>query len=184
MKDLASHVMDITENSITANATVITVDFEADEKKDTLVIKIEDNGKGMSEEMLARVTSPFTTTRTTRRVGLGIPLFKYGAENTGGSFRITSQLKKGTQVCATYVLSNIDRPPVGDLPGVLSTLVICHEDIDFVIKVARNRNVFEFKSEDVKNVLQGVSFSQPEVSTWITQCIKEGIEEIYGGNFE
>ena len=184
MKDLASHVMDITENSITANASRIGIDFRADTKKDILTITIEDNGKGMSEEMLSSVTSPFTTTRTTRRVGLGIPLFKAGAENTGGSFYITSQLDKGTKISASYVLSNIDRAPIGDLKGVLSTLVVCHEDIDFVINVSLDEKVFTFKSEDVKKVLEGVPFSEPEVSLWISQCFDEGIDEVYGGNFE
>ena len=91
MKEISLHIMDIVQNSITANAKLIEISLVIDRKKDVISITIKDNGKGMSKEMLAKVTSPFVTTRTTRRVGLGISLFKAGAEGSGGSFAITSE---------------------------------------------------------------------------------------------
>lgn len=183
MKDISAHVMDIVQNSITANATEIGVDIKCDDADDTFCITITDNGKGMSEEMVSRVTDPFTTTRTTRKVGLGIPLFKEGCEKTGGSFSITSELGKGTVVSAIYKKSHIDRPPIGDMPGVLSTLVICNEDIRFRI-TASYAEEFAFDTAEVKNTLEGIPFSNPDVSMFIMGYLKEGFKEVFGGEFE
>ena len=123
MKEISLHIMDIVQNSITANAKLIEISLVIDRKKDVISITIKDNGKGMSKEMLANVTSPFVTTRTTRRVGLGISLFKAGAEGSGGSFTITSEEGAGTELTASYVLDNIDRPPIGDFAGTAKTPV-------------------------------------------------------------
>ena len=114
MRELALNVLDITENSLSAGAKLIQITLDIRFSADTFSITIEDDGCGMSEEMLARVTDPFTTTRTTRKVGMGLPLFRYSAESTGGSFSITSKEGEGTRVCAVYHIGHIDRIPLGD----------------------------------------------------------------------
>ena len=135
MKEISLHIMDIVQNSITANAALIELFLNIQRCKNRLSIIIKDNGKGMSKEMVASVTSPFVTTRTTRKVGLGIPLFKAGAENAGGMFEISSELGKGTEVKAVYVLDHIDRPPIGDFAGTVHSIIVCNPGIDFVVSV-------------------------------------------------
>ena len=184
MKDISAHVMDITQNSITADASQILIDIVCDDIKDELTVSIADNGKGMSPEMLASVTSPFTTTRTTRKVGLGIPLFKEGCEKTGGRFSISSELGVGTTLTAIYKKSHIDRPPMGDMAGVLATLVLCNEDICFKIKASYQEREIAFDTAEVKNTLEGIPFSNPDVSMFIMGYLKEGFKEVFGGEFE
>ena len=184
MKDIASHLMDIVQNSITADASCICINLKLDKPGDRLSLEIIDNGKGMNREMLDRVTNPFTTTRTTRKVGLGIPLFKEGAERTGGKFSIDSEVGKGTDVVAEYVLSNIDRPPLGDFSGVCSTLIICNSGLDFKINVKSDMSEYDMDTEEMKAMLDGVPFSNPDVSRFIINNIKEGLDDVLGGNFE
>ena len=184
MKDIASHLMDIVQNSITAEASRIDIILNVDNLDDRLSLEIKDDGKGMDRDMLKSVTNPFTTTRTTRRVGLGIPLFKEGAERTGGSFSIDSEVGIGTDVIAEYVLSNIDRPPLGDFSGVCSTLIICNSDIDFKIIVASQGKEYDIDTVEMKAMLDGIPFSNPDVSKFIIDNIKEGLDDILGGNFE
>jgi len=183
MKDIALHIMDIAENSITAGAGIISICVEADEKNNTLTVSVKDNGKGMDSGMLRRVESPFETTRTTRKVGMGIPLFKMGAEAAGGSFAIESMPGKGTAVKAVYGLSHIDRPPLGDLSGVLSTLALANTEIDFTFTAQRDGEKFLCDTREIKERLEGVPLSMPEVSLWLIQYLREGIDGIFGGRF-
>lgn len=182
MQEISLHIMDLMQNSITAGATLITLSVEADEKEDTLSITLEDNGKGMDSEMLSRVTSPFTTTRTTRKVGLGIPLFKAGCEQTGGYFEINSTKGVGTKLKGVYVLSNVDRPPLGQIASTLHTLIICNPQIDFAFLVRRNEDVFELDTRQVRQILgDEVPLDAPDVSSWLLENLSEGIQEIFGG---
>lgn len=130
----------------------------------------------MSEEMLAHVTSPFVTTRTTRKVGLGISLFKAGAERTGGSFSIDSQLGVGTVVRAVYVLDNIDRPPIGDFAGTVHSLIVCNTGVDFCVKVNIDGNEGSLDTREIKKVLgDGIPLDMPDVSAWL----RENLDEIF-----
>ncbi len=181
MREIAQHILDIAENSITAGADSIAVSVIADEKRGKLSVMVEDNGSGMDEELLAHAVSPFTTTRTTRKVGLGIPLFKAGVEATGGRFTIESETGKGTRVCAEYTLAHIDRPPLGDLGSVLATLALSNPKIDFTFKAAFREKSFTCAMADIKNTLGGVPLNTPEVSLWLIEYLKEGIDEIFGG---
>ena len=115
MEELSLHLLDLIQNSVKAGASLVEIIIT--EKAGLLTIILEDNGCGMSEEFLSRVESPFTTTRTTRKVGLGIPLFKQAALMAGGDFSITSRQGEGTRLTATFELDNIDRAPMGDLAG-------------------------------------------------------------------
>ena len=117
MQDIAAHVMDIAQNSVRAGATRIEIEYRESRTEDSLTVVVRDNGRGMTAETLARVTDPFFTSRTTRKVGLGIPLLKQNAERTGGSFAIESREGEGTTVRAVFRLSDWDTPPAGDLGG-------------------------------------------------------------------
>lgn len=178
MKDLSLHVLDIAENSVRAEATCIHITIEQSERADTLSITISDNGRGMSPELLSRVTDPFTTTRTTRRVGLGIPLFKDAAEMTGGSFSIESTEGKGTTTRAVFGLSHIDRPPEGDLTGSVLALIQGSPDVDFVYTVRTDRGSFTCDTRELREILGDVPLNEPEILTWIRGYIRENTENL------
>ena len=113
MRDISMHILDIAQNSIRANASLIEISVAIDENKDLLSITVEDNGNGMSQKMLSSVISPFTTSRTKRNVGLGIPLFAASCERAGGTLNIDSKLSAGTKLCAKYKCSHIDQTAAG-----------------------------------------------------------------------
>ena len=143
---------------------------------------IEDDGTGMSEELLARVTSPFATTRTTRKVGLGIPMMAENCRLTGGDLSIESALGKGTKLTATLDTSSIDCLPLGDLPGTVTTLVTMNpEQPEFVLRCASPKGEMQFDTREVREALQGVSLSEPEFAAWMQESLREEIEPIFGG---
>ncbi len=184
MKDLSLHVLDIVQNSVVAGALLIKIDVIEDIKSDKLTLIVEDNGKGMSKEFLERVTDPFSTSRTTRKVGLGIPMFKHAAESTGGSFSIESEVGKGTKTMAVFGHSHIDRQPLGDMAETMFSLVGCNKDIDFIYKHIHNENEFVFDTKEIKKLLDGVDITEPDILMWIKSYIEEGIEEIYNSEKE
>lgn len=178
MRELSLHIIDIIQNSIVAGATLITVELIEDPKNNILEISIEDNGKGMSEELINKVLDPFTTSRTTRKVGLGLPLFKQAAQMTGGNLVITSTPKVSTKVTATFVYDHIDRQPVGDMADTMLGTIISHEDIDFVYRHVFEAKEFTIKTQELKEILGGVSFSEPDVYMWLKEYLKEAEGEI------
>ena len=180
MRDISLHILDIAENSIRAEASLINIDIRINQAKDTLTVIIDDNGCGMSSEMVQRVKSPFATTRTTRNVGLGIPLFAAGCENTGGSLEIESQPGKGTRITAVYRNSHIDRPPLGDIAGTISALVVTSPDTDFVF-TAQEDEVFEFDTREIKKTLGEVPITEPAVVKFIKDYLSEGTKQVFGG---
>ncbi len=178
MREISLHILDIVQNSIAAKADEIGVDVIEDKIEDTLTVVIRDNGCGMSEEFLKKVVDPFTTKRTTRKVGLGIPLFKTAAENTGGSFEIWSKEDEGTHVTAVFGLSHIDRQPLGDMAGTMLSLFTAYEDIRFLYKHKIGEKEFFVDTKEIKNVLGDVSLQAPEVYLWLSEFLKEGEEEL------
>ncbi len=177
MRELALHVLDIAENSVKANATLVTIEISA--VNDVLTISIADDGKGMSEEFLAKVTDPFTTTRTTRKVGMGIPLFKQAAETSGGTFNIKSELGNGTTVTVTFKLNDIDRMPLGDVAETATTLLYPECDFRWIYRVGEEEFVFD--TREVKEELQGIPIDSPEIISFLKSMLKENIESINGG---
>ncbi len=180
MRDISLHILDIAENSLRAGASLIAVDVRIDQANDTLTVEIDDNGCGMSKEMVQRVKSPFTTSRTTRNVGLGISLFAAGCESTGGSLEIESEPGVGTKLKAAYRNSHIDRPPLGDIAGTISALVITNPEIDFVF-TAEKDDTFEFDTREVKATLGEVPITEPEVINFIRDYLSEGTKQVFGG---
>lgn len=182
MRELSLHILDIVQNSISAQAKNISVELYENVPADLISITITDDGKGMSEAFLQEVTSPFSTTRTTRKVGLGIPLFKEAAEATGGSFAIESKLGEGTRVQAVFGYSHIDRQPIGDIASVMYILVQGNPDLDFCYKHRAGENEFIFDTKQIRSVLgEEVGLDRPEILSWISACLQDGIQELYGG---
>lgn len=181
MRDISLHILDIVENSIRANSSLVRIDMSVDKAKNDLFIVIDDNGSGMSKEMLERVKSPFTTSRTTRKVGLGIPLFVASCEITGGHLDIDSELGKGTRLTAHLKFSHIDRPPLGDIAETIATLTILNPNIDFAF-TANYDEAFEYDTRQIKATLGDVPITNPEVMVFIREYLQEGIKQVFGGN--
>lgn len=182
MKEISLHVLDIIQNSIAADATLITVEVEIQHKKDWMRVAVTDNGRGMDEELLKRVESPFTTSRTTRKVGLGIPMFKAGAQAAGGAFELRSERGVGTFVQAEYRISHWDRPPLGNMAETIFTTVICNETINFIYEYTVDDDLFRFDTREIKAVLgNDVPLNMPDVAAWIKNVLTEGIDALYGG---
>lgn len=178
MREISLHILDIAQNSITAGATLVKIEVDENVTEDTLTVSIADNGCGMSPEFVKKVTDPFTTKRTTRKVGLGIPLFKLAAESTGGSFEIRSEVGVGTTVTAVFGYSHIDRQPLGNMAETILGMVVSHENIDFLYTHTRNGKAFSFDTAEVKKILGGVSLGEPEVYVWLSDYLTEGEEEL------
>ena len=153
MKDISLHVLDIVQNSISANATMIEIGIEESQADNTYCVRIKDNGKGMTKEMAEKAIDPYVTSRTTRKVGLGLPLLKLNAERTGGNLAITSDLGKGTEVDAHFVYNNIDRIPLGDMAGTIVLLASANPLIEFVYTHTVNGEQYIFDTREIKEVL-------------------------------
>ncbi|NLZ45716.1 MAG: ATP-binding protein [Clostridiales bacterium] len=180
MTELSLNVLDVAQNSVKAGAKLIEISVIADSHTDRLVITINDNGCGMSDEQVTKVTDPFFTTRTTREVGLGIPFFKLACETTGGAFEIKSKLDEGTLVKAEFVLSHIDRMPLGDMPATMLSLVTMNIDIDFVYRFRVNEKEFIMDTREFREVLEGIPFNTPEVSRYIKEYLEGNQTEVQG----
>ena len=178
MKELSLHILDIAKNSVKAKASLIEVIINEDEEKNLLSIGINDNGCGMTEEFLKTVRDPFSTTRTTRKVGMGIPLFEAASQQCGGKLDITSEVGVGTKVMATFELNHIDRAPLGDMPGTIKTLIWGSPEIDFLYRHTKNGQEFTLDTREIKQVLGGVPLDNPDVLAWIDEYIIEGLNGI------
>jgi len=178
MKQISLHILDIAENSVRAGASQIIVILEMDKTSDTLRLEITDNGSGMEKETIDRITDPFFSTRTTRKVGLGLPLLKHHAETTGGSLLLESFPGKGTRVVAMFGLNHVDRQPVGDVAGVLVNLAISSPEIDFILDAKSDKGDYHFSSRETASFFEGVPLSSPEVAEALKEMISENLKEI------
>ncbi len=178
MRELSLHILDIVQNSIAAGASLVRILVTEDTRQDRLVIEIGDNGRGMSPELVAAVTDPFVTSRTTRKVGLGIPLFKAAAESCAGSFILWSQEGSGTKVKATFQRSHIDRMPLGDMASTIYTVIVLNPHIDVVYTQTLDGGSFTLDTREVKQQLEMDTLSHPQVLSWVREYLKEGVESI------
>ena len=182
MPEISLNILDVTENSIKADADEITIEISAQTKEDSLTIKITDNGKGMDKEQLEKVQDPFFTTRTTRKVGLGVPFLKQAAEGTDGAFKIESEVGKGTVVEAVFKLSHIDRMPLGDITATIHPLVVFNENINFRYIYRFDEKEFTLDTKEIREILgEEVSFRQPEISGFIKEFLESNKSEVDGG---
>jgi len=180
MRELSLHILDAMQNSLEAGATLIELTIEEDLKADRLTITVRDNGHGMAEEQLARIADPFFTTRNTRHVGLGIPLFKAAAEHCNGALTVTSRLGEGTTLQATFQHSHIDRAPLGDIAGTLLAVILGkHCDLHYIHRV--DGREFEFHTRNLRAELGDVPLTHPEVRRWLAEFIAEGERALQEG---
>ena len=172
MKEIALYVLDIAQNSITANASVLEIALS--ETAETIVFTIADNGKGMSPELLARVSDPFTTTRTTRKMGLGIPLLRMAVEQTGGSLIIESTEGVGTTVTARFCAGHIDCPPVGDMAGTITLLLQGAPQLELHYTYTVDGASFQLTTEEIRAQLgPEISLAEPEIILWLREYLQE-----------
>ena len=177
MKELSLNILDIAENSVKAKAPLTQILLN--ETETVLTIEIVDNGCGMTGDVVKRVTDPFYTTRTTRKVGLGIPFFKMEAEQTGGTFEIESKAESefpndhGTIIKATFHKDHIDFIPLGDVISTVTTLIQGHPDSDFLFRHVFPNGEAALDTRELRNELGGVSLAEYEVIKWIDEYLKE-----------
>jgi anti-sigma regulatory factor (Ser/Thr protein kinase) len=178
LKELSLHILDIAENSVNAGATKIEILVVENLNKDELIINIKDNGKGMDPEKLKNISDPFITSRTTRKVGLGIPFLKAAAEACEGSLEITSERGVGTEVKVRFKLSHIDRMPLGDLQNTWLNLLIGYPKIHWVFDYSINDKTYSLNDQPIKEVLQEIPLSDPQVIGYLKNEIANGFESV------
>lgn len=182
MKELSLHILDVARNSIRANASLIEITIEENEKDNYIKIIIKDNGNGMDEETLKKVTNPFFTTRKVRNVGLGIPLLKAATERCNGCFKIFSTKNVGTKVECLFERNNIDRAPLGNMSDTIMVLISSLKDAELSYNHIYNENSFCFETSEIRKILDGVEISSPDVLIWIKEFLEENLNNIYNKN--
>ena len=178
MRELSLNVLDIAQNSVSANASLIEIELTEDTKNHDLLIGIYDNGKGMTPEQVENVRDPFFTTRTTRKVGMGIPLFKFAAEMTGGRLEIDSEVSVGTKVRAYFKTDHLDFTPIGDMTSTIITLITMNLHIDFLYRRKVDSKEFVVDTRQLKEILGDVPLNEPSIVSWITQYINENTKQL------
>ena len=174
MRELSLHALDVIENALEAGASWIQVRIDEDIKADLLTIEIVDNGRGMSKELLDRVLNPFYTTRKTRHVGLGLPLFREAARRCDGELIIQSEPGKGTRVKATFRRSHIDRAPMGDIPSTLLAPLLCGHAVDLDYTHSVEDRKFQLNTAEIRKELGDIPLTYPKVRDWLFQELREG----------
>lgn len=184
LEDLSAHILDIAENSVMAGGTEIKIVITEDRGDNKLIFSVEDNGRGMSEDFVLKVTDPFTTTRTTRRVGMGLPFLKQSAELCGGGLAINSQKGVGTKITAVFAYDSIDRPPLGDIPATLMALVMGSPQAHWIYKHITPGGEFVLDTDEIIEALDGDRelLRSHEVGLWLRDHIREGLDEICWDN--
>lgn len=177
MTELSLNILDIVQNSIRAEADEIRIDITENGINDIFELTVSDNGKGIPAEILSTVDDPFTTTRTTRKIGLGLPLLKYHAELTGGNLSINSN-GKGTVVQARFGLSHIDRQPLGDITGVLIILISSNPDISISYSHTTDKGTYSFSTTEIREALETENLTDFSLLQDIKEMIKSNLESI------
>lgn len=178
MLELSLHILDIAENAVRAEARNVTISIAEDISNDCVLLEICDDGKGMTTEELQRVLDPFFTTKTVRRIGLGLPMLAQAADNAGGVFEIRSKPHQGTAVRASFRLAHIDRQPLGDMAGTLTTLIAGNPGIRFIYKHRCNQNEYELDTDEIKAQLDDIPINHATVLNVIRNNITHGLKEI------
>lgn len=178
MRELSLHIMDIAENGIAAGASRIDISVVEDTEANRMTIAVGDNGRGMSPEVLERATNPFYTTRKTRRVGLGLSLFKEAARRCEGEVEITSRVGEGTRVRASFRLDHIDLAPLGDMGGALTALIMGNPEVDFTYVHRVEGRTFELDTREIRRQLEDVSLGHPQVLTHLAGMLRESLRDL------
>ncbi len=175
MEDLSLHILDIVENSIEAGADRVDILLEEDTTRDRLLLEIKDNGKGMDEGTAKKVTDPFFTTKTVRRIGLGLPFLKQAAHECEGCLTVTSEKGKGTTISAVFRRSHIDRKPIGDMGATIMVLIAGNPDVDFIFRYRRDDYTYGLDTREIRDELDGIPINSPEVLDVLRKDIEKGL---------
>lgn len=184
MREITLHLLDIAENSVTALAQRVEITVREDLPANRLCASVQDNGKGMDAETVSRLADPFFTSRTTRKVGLGIPLFKAAADACNGGLEISSHPGAGTTISVEFQRDHIDRMPLGNFPDTMLTLLIAHPEINWCFEYAailahpQDQAVFSFDDTPIKEVLGDIPLSEPQVLTYLREILTTGVTGI------
>lgn len=178
MKELSMHILDIATNSVRAAATEVTIVVKEDLINNEFIFEIEDNGKGIPEDMLKDIKNPFTTSRTLRNVGLGIPLLNDNCQLCGGYLTIESEVGVGTKLKSMMHYDNIDRPPMGDIASTMCGLITSNEAIEIQYNHWYNEQCFDLSTSELKEALDGVALTEISVMQWLRNFINENIDAI------
>ncbi len=181
LPEISLNILDVAQNSISAEASHIRIEVAEGSADHSLKVVIADDGRGMTKETVEQVIDPFFTTRTTRKVGLGVPFLKQAAECTGGAFSIASEPGVGTTVTATFHTDNIDCMPLGDINATIHSLVTMNTGIDFRYERSVDGASFVLDTEEFREILGDVPFDEPEVSGFIRSFLEENESEIING---
>ena len=180
MRELSLHILDALENAVEAGATEISLRIEENRERDSLEIRISDNGRGMDPETARKALDPFYTTRTTRSVGLGLPLFLEAARRCEGDLELHSRLGRGTRLEARFRHSHIDRAPLGQVASALLAVLFSARPVDLDYKHRVDHQEFHFRTVEIRRELDGLPLTHPRVREWMAQFLKEGEDELYG----
>jgi hypothetical protein len=175
MKTISDHILDILQNSTRASATRVVLSIEVNEEDDLLVIVIEDNGAGISPGLLSTVTHPFTTTRKTRKVGLGLPLLRQHAELAGGALEVESEQGRGTIIRATFRLNNLDRQPMGDLASTVTLFITGNPGVDLIFSYKSSEGRFDITGRELAEALEDDDLSKPVYFGLIRELLGENL---------
>jgi hypothetical protein len=179
MKDISFHILDVVQNSLHAGADRIVIEMIENTKEGTLKLTITDNGSGMDQGMLDQVTDPFFTSSTSKKVGLGLPLLKQNAEQTGGVFEVSSELNKGTVVTALFNTRNIDMIPEGDLAATMRTLIASDPLKDFIYRQEKDGEEFELDTAAMRAELGDIDLSRREVLEFIAEFVSSNVSILH-----
>lgn len=177
MEDISLHILDLAENGIRAGATLIRISVEEDSANDRVTIGIEDNGRGMTPEFLNKVMDPFVTTRTTRKVGLGLSLLEQSVQEADGEMSLTSEPGHGTSLVAFMKKSHIDRKPMGDLAGSVLCLIEGNADVDFVFDYRCDDRSYSLDTRELREIIEDIPLNHPSVIRLIEDNLRTGIKE-------
>jgi len=178
MNDLALHLLDIVQNSLAAGATFITVRINENPRKNISVLSVEDNGCGMNAEQLQKLSDPFFTSRTTRRVGLGVPLLRQSAEQSGGTLEVVSEPGKGTRLTARFQYDHLDRPPLGDMANAIVLMISANPGVDFAYRYTYNEKSYEITTIQLKDALDGAPLNDLYIMEMVEEMIRENQNDL------
>jgi hypothetical protein len=176
MEEICAHIMDITANALTAGAKHILISIEEDDERNFLTTRFKDDGKGMDEEMVRRVTDPFFSTKKGKKVGLGIPLLKGTAETCGGQFSLTSKPGEGVDIIASFALNHPDLPPLGNLKDTIMVLIASNPDVDFSFTCVKNGVQFALNTTEIRDIIDPMPLNHPEVVKFLTNFLDEKLQ--------
>ncbi len=183
MLELSMHILDIVQNSLAAQATLVEIRIQEDLHKDLLTVEVKDNGRGIPAELTRRVTDPFFTSRTTREVGLGLPLFKDAAERCSGHLEVQSQEGQGTRIIVQFQLNHFDRAPLGDMGETLAILITGNPEVDFFYEHEVDGKSYRLETREMREILGRVDLDDPSILYFIRQDVQAGLKNIGAATF-